>query len=74
MAEVKGLEADDYSTINVKIKIGMIGESHVWKKALMVKYVEDKFAPSGEEYLETLGVNFMEKTIKIRKATVTLSI
>jgi len=56
---------------HIVIKVGMMGESQTGKTSLMVKYVEDKFE---EDYVETLGVNFMEKTIKIRKVTVTLSV
>jgi len=53
------------------VKVGMIGESQVGKTSLMVKYVEDKF---DREYISTLGVNFMEKTVMLRKLTITLSI
>jgi len=66
---VKKKEADSES--HIVVKVGMIGESQTGKTSLMVKYVEDKF---DEDYCETLGVNFMEKTIKIRKVTVTLSV
>jgi len=37
----------------------------------MVKYIENKF---DEEYIMTLGVNFMEKTITLRNTEVTFSI
>lgn len=37
----------------------------------MVKYVENQF---NEEYTQTLGVNFMEKTISIRNTEITFSI
>ena len=37
----------------------------------MVKYVEGKF---DEDYIQTLGVNFMEKTIRIKKTNITFSI
>lgn len=37
----------------------------------MVKYVEGKF---DEDYTETLGVNFMEKTISLRGKEVTFSV
>jgi len=71
MAEAKGLQADDCLNSNIQIKVGMIGESQAGKTSLMVKYIEDKF---DEDYIETLGVNFMEKTIKLRNVTVTLSV
>jgi GTP-binding protein of the ras superfamily involved in termination of M-phase len=37
----------------------------------MVKYVEGKF---DADYIETLGVNFMEKSITLKTAEVTFSI
>jgi len=56
---------------NVVVKIGMIGDSKIGKTALMVKYVEGKFT---EDYIETLGVNFMEKTVSIKGTDITFSI
>ena len=41
------------------------------KTSLMVKYVEGSF---DEDYIQTLGVNFMEKTISVRRTTITFSI
>ena len=37
----------------------------------MVKYVEGNF---DEDYIQTLGVNYMEKTISIRNTEITFSI
>jgi len=37
----------------------------------MVKYVEGNF---DEDYIQTLGVNFMEKMISIRNTEITFSI
>ena len=37
----------------------------------MVKYVEGQFE---EDYIETLGVNFMEKSITLKSTEVTFSI
>ena len=56
---------------SIIIKVGVVGETNTGKTSLMVKYVEDKF---DEGYIETLGVNFMEKTIKLKNITVTLSV
>jgi len=56
---------------NIVIKIGMVGEAQVGKTTLMVKYVENKF---DEDYIQTLGVNFMEKTVLLRKTNITFSI
>ena len=44
---------------------------HAGKTSLMVKYVEGQF---NEDYIQTLGVNFMEKTIALRNTEITFSI
>ncbi|ORX34614.1 septum-promoting GTP-binding protein [Piromyces finnis] len=49
----------------------MVGDSQIGKTSLMVKYVEGSF---DEDYIQTLGVNFMEKTIMIRNTGITFSI
>jgi GTP-binding protein of the ras superfamily involved in termination of M-phase len=49
----------------------MIGDSQIGKTSLMVKYVEGRF---DEDYIETLGVNFMEKTVELKNTNVTFSI
>jgi len=56
---------------SVVIKVGMVGDSQIGKTSLMVKYVEGSF---DEDYIQTLGVNFMEKTITVRRTTITFSI
>ena len=56
---------------NVVVKVGMVGDSQIGKTSLMVKYVEGSF---DEDYIQTLGVNFMEKTIAIRNTEITFSI
>lgn len=53
------------------LKIGLIGDSQIGKTSLMVKYVEGAF---DEDYIQTLGVNFMDKKIQIRNTTITFSI
>ncbi|TPX37053.1 hypothetical protein SmJEL517_g00867 [Synchytrium microbalum] len=55
----------------VVLKVGMVGDSQIGKTSLMVKYVEGSF---DEDYIQTLGVNFMEKTISIRSTEITFSI
>ncbi|ODV94444.1 hypothetical protein PACTADRAFT_51280 [Pachysolen tannophilus NRRL Y-2460] len=55
----------------VALKIGLIGDAQVGKTSLMVKYVEGCF---DEDYVQTLGVNFMEKTINIRSTEITFSL
>eukprot|EP01084_Bolivina_argentea_P261433 441779_1 len=56
---------------SVVVKVGMLGDSQIGKTTLMVKYIEDKF---DEDYIETLGANFMEKTIELKNVNVTISI
>jgi len=54
------------------IKIGMLGDNGVGKSSLMSTYVESSF---DEDYISTLGVNFMEKKVKISSdVTITYSI
>ncbi|GHJ89339.1 hypothetical protein NliqN6_5741 [Naganishia liquefaciens] len=55
----------------VVLKVGMVGDSQIGKTSLMVKYVEGSF---DEDYIQTLGVNFMEKTVSIRSTDITFSI
>jgi GTP-binding protein of the ras superfamily involved in termination of M-phase len=75
---------------SVVIKVGMVGDSQIGKTSLMVKYVEGSFDEDyiqtlGEDLLSlasrsavligwTTGVNFMEKTISVRRTTITFSI
>ncbi|GAA5984379.1 hypothetical protein JCM10908_003326 [Rhodotorula pacifica] len=54
---------------SVVIKVGMVGDSQIGKTSLMVKYVEGSF---DEDYIQTLGVNFME--ISLRNTAITFSI
>jgi len=56
---------------SVLVKVGMVGDSQVGKTSLMVKYVEGSF---DEDFIQTLGVNFMEKRVSVRGTTVTFSI
>ena len=55
----------------VVVKVGMVGDAQIGKTSLMVKYVEGGW---DEDYIQTLGVNFMEKTISIRNTEITFSI
>jgi len=56
---------------DIVVKVGMVGDSEVGKTSLMVRYVEGKF---DEDYIVTLGVNFMEKKITIRNNDINFSI
>lgn len=53
------------------VKVGMIGDALVGKTSCLVRYVENTF---DEDYIETLGVNFMEKTITLRNNEITFMI
>lgn len=53
------------------VKVAMIGDNAIGKTSLMHKYVEGKFQ---QEYIVTLGVNFLEKVIKVKKGSITFSI
>ncbi|KAI9302219.1 septum-promoting GTP-binding protein, partial [Cunninghamella echinulata] len=55
----------------VIIKTGIIGDAQIGKTSLMVKYAEGEF---DTEYIQTLGANFMEKTVLIRNTEITFSI
>ncbi|KAK8861290.1 septum-promoting GTP-binding protein 1 [Kwoniella shandongensis] len=66
---VSGGEGSDRNSI--VLKVGMVGDSQIGKTSLMVKYVEGSF---DEDYIQTLGVNFMEKAISIRNTEITFSI
>eukprot|EP01105_Mastigella_eilhardi_P023766 TRINITY_DN6045_c0_g1_i3.p2 TRINITY_DN6045_c0_g1~~TRINITY_DN6045_c0_g1_i3.p2 ORF type:complete len:226 (+),score=74.11 TRINITY_DN6045_c0_g1_i3:71-679(+) len=56
---------------SVLVKIAMVGDSQIGKTSLMVKYVEGTF---DDDFIQTLGVNFMEKTISLRNNEITFSI
>ena len=57
----KNTQVNEKKTVN--IKISMLGDSAIGKTTLMNKYVEGKLQ---EDYIETLGVNFMEKKLRIK--------
>ncbi|KAE9965199.1 hypothetical protein BLS_006543 [Venturia inaequalis] len=65
------VQEQESKTPKVIIKVGMVGDAQIGKTSLMVKYVEGSW---DEDYIQTLGVNFMEKTISIRNTEVTFSI
>ncbi|CAO3626635.1 unnamed protein product [Mucor hiemalis] len=58
-------------TSSVVLKMGIIGDAQIGKTSLMIKYAEGAY---DTEYIQTLGVNFMEKTILIRQTEITFSI
>ena len=63
--------ADEGQRNAVVLKVGMVGDARVGKTTLMVKYVENKL---DEDYIQTLGVNFLEKTVTLRNNDITFSI
>ncbi|OTB01772.1 hypothetical protein M426DRAFT_63451 [Hypoxylon sp. CI-4A] len=69
--ERESSSADRNTRNHVVIKVGMVGDAQIGKTSLMVKYVEGSW---DEDYIQTLGVNFMEKTISIRNTEITFSI
>uniref|UniRef100_A0A7S1KMR1 Septum-promoting GTP-binding protein 1 n=1 Tax=Percolomonas cosmopolitus TaxID=63605 RepID=A0A7S1KMR1_9EUKA len=56
---------------DIVVKVSMLGDVQVGKTSLMVKYVDGKF---DEDYIMTLGVNFLEKRLKIKNHEVKLMI
>merc|ERR1712087_687747 len=53
------------------VKVAIVGDSQIGKTTLMVKYIEDKF---DEEFIETLGLNVMEKTFELKNCLANLQI
>lgn len=58
-------------TEQMQVKVGLIGDAQIGKTSLMVRYCDGSF---DEDYVQTLGVNFLEKTIAIRNTQLTFSI
>ncbi|ORY91230.1 putative TEM1-GTP-binding protein of the ras superfamily [Syncephalastrum racemosum] len=56
---------------SVILKTGIVGDTNIGKTSLMVKFAEGAY---DTEYIQTLGVNFMEKSIMIRNTEITFSI
>merc|ERR1719229_1016451 len=53
------------------VKVAILGDSQIGKTTLMVKYIEDKF---DEEFIETLGLNVMEKSFELKNCIANLQI
>merc|ERR1712039_779383 len=53
------------------VKVAIFGDSQIGKTTLMVKYIEDKF---DEEFIETLGLNVMEKSFELKNCVANLQI
>ena len=52
------------------MKVAIVGDSQIGKTTLMI-YIEDKF---DEEFIETLGLNVMEKSFKLKNGIANLQI
>jgi len=55
----------------IVVKVAILGDSQIGKTTLMVKYIEDKF---DEEFIETLGLNVMEKSFQLKNCVANLQI
>jgi len=55
----------------ITVKVGLVGDTQIGKTTLMVKYVEGTF---NEDYIQTLGVNFMQKTISLKNTDIMFTI
>jgi len=55
----------------VVLKIGMVGDCAIGKTSFMVKYVEGIFY---EDYIETLGVSFLDKAVNVKGTQITFNI
>lgn len=56
---------------DIVVKVGMLGDMQVGKTSLMVKFVNGKF---DEDYVMTLGVNFLEKQLNVKNYDINLMI
>src|SRR5690348_7073196 len=55
----------------IVVKVGMIGDADCGQTSLARKYVEGTYRV---DYTQTLGVNLMEKTMRIQGTSITLSL
>jgi len=62
---------DKTHSARLTIKVGVVGDSGIGKTSLIVKYIEGTF---DEDYIQTLGINFMEKTVTLRGTEITFSV
>ncbi|KAL0230181.1 hypothetical protein PCE1_003743 [Barthelona sp. PCE] len=52
----------------INLKVGVLGALHAGKTSLLQRYINNRF---GEQYLATLGVNFLTKSVQLKNANVT---
>lgn len=55
----------------MQVKISLVGDAQIGKTSMMVRYCEGTF---DEDYIQTLGVAYLEKTVQIRNTKITFSI
>eukprot|EP01083_Nonionella_stella_P019156 53256_1 len=68
---IKAQFNDDKAKQVIIVKVAIVGDSQIGKTTLMVKYIEDKF---DEEFIETLGLNVMEKSFELKNCIANLQI
>lgn len=56
---------------NVQVKVALIGSTMVGKTSLMVKYCKGHFS---EDYIATLGVQFLERQVMVKNNSVNIVI
>lgn len=55
----------------ITLKVAMLGNSNIGKTSFMAKYIDNDFQ---SDYIETIGVNFMDKSIKIKNTEIIFNI
>ncbi|KAJ2227427.1 Ras GTPase tem1 [Coemansia sp. RSA 1722] len=55
----------------IVLKVGMLGDAQIGKTTLMVRYVFGEYDPN---IVQTLGVNYLEKSVHLRNTKVRFSI
>merc|ERR1712087_769259 len=68
---IKDQFKDEKAKQVIIVKVAIVGDSQIGKTTLMVKYIEDKF---DEEFIETLGLNVMEKSFQMKNCVANLHI
>ncbi|KAJ2080948.1 Ras GTPase tem1 [Coemansia sp. RSA 988] len=64
-------EDDSAAEDEIVLKVGMLGDAQIGKTTLMVRYVFGEYDPN---IVQTLGVNYLEKSIHLRNTRVRFSI
>jgi GTP-binding protein of the ras superfamily involved in termination of M-phase len=54
------------------LKVALLGDAQTGKTSMMIKFVEERRVD--DDYVQTLGVNFMEKTVPVRDTDVVFSV